>query len=160
LTTRFDDEDPAADPFSSLLRADDPAPHLLPHPAQFTAIRRRAHRRRALRTGFGAALATATACAAFFTLGTQDTDDRNQPRLPAGPGLSQRTAPPASPSPSRAAEEQTPVPVPSRPTTAPSADARPSKPTTGKGAEPGPAWQSETANPKAPAEEGARPEAE
>ncbi|MFJ5288156.1 hypothetical protein [Streptomyces sp. NPDC088348] len=62
MTTRFDDEDDergrADDLLVSLLRSPDIS-YLPVPPGQYSAVRRRAGRRRLLRTAGGAALATA-----------------------------------------------------------------------------------------------------
>ncbi|MFJ8634860.1 hypothetical protein [Streptomyces sp. NPDC093568] len=122
MTTRFDDEDPDGpelapdDPLAVILRP--PADHLAPPPGHYDTLRRRASRRRLVRTAAGAGVTCAVALLAVlqFNLGPSDTPTRPTPPL-APPPATDRTPAPVSPSPvpSEAptrTTSQTPTPTP------------------------------------------------
>ncbi|MGW4866547.1 hypothetical protein [Streptomyces chartreusis] len=134
MTTRFDEDDVDGpefapdDPLAVILRP--PADHLAPPPGHYETLRRKASRRRLLRTATGVGVTCAVALLVALPFTTSRSDGPANPAPPlAPPPTSDRTAPPSpsptTPSPSASA---TRTPPPSR-TASPTPTARPGTPT-------------------------------
>ncbi|MFF6874893.1 hypothetical protein ACFY9S_06100 [Streptomyces sp. NPDC012474] len=108
MTTRLDDDGPEPgpdDPLAVILRPSSPD-HLGAPPGQYRAIRRRATRRRLLRTATGAGLCCVAAVLIGIPLRHTAPEHPTTPTIPMAPPTT-RTAPPTSP------VSPTPVPSPS-----------------------------------------------
>ncbi|MET9964529.1 hypothetical protein ABZZ80_01020 [Streptomyces sp. NPDC006356] len=120
MTTRFDDEadDPELapdDPLAVILAP--PSDYLAPPPGSYDTIRRRANRRRLVRTAIGAGATCAVALLVALPLHLATPDGSRTPAPPlAPPRMTDRTTP--SPSPSPPSPSETPSPSASRPRTA------------------------------------------
>lgn len=118
MTTRLDDDGPEPgpdDPLAVILRPSSPG-YLGAPPGQFETIRRRATRRRLLRTAAGAGLACVAAVLISIPLRHTAPERPTTPTIPMAPPAT-RTAPPTP--------SASPTPVPS-----PSESSRPSSPGT------------------------------
>ncbi|MFI2631854.1 hypothetical protein ACH5A2_15820 [Streptomyces collinus] len=118
MTTRLDDDGPEPgpdDPLAVILRPSSPG-YLGAPPGQFETIRRRATRRRLLRTAAGAGLACVAAVLISIPLRHTAPERPTTPTIPMAPPVT-RTAPPTP--------SASPTPVPS-----PSESSRPSSPGT------------------------------
>ncbi|WP_432194400.1 hypothetical protein [Streptomyces sp. bgisy027] len=134
MTTRFDEDDVDGpefgpdDPLAVILRP--PADHLAPPSGHYETLRRKASRRRLLRTatGVGVTCAVALLVALPFTTGRSDGPADPAPPL-APPSTSDRTTPPSpSPTTPRPSASATRTPPPGR-TASPTPTARPGTPT-------------------------------
>ncbi|MFC5219268.1 hypothetical protein [Streptomyces coerulescens] len=134
MTTRFDEDDVDGpqfapdDPLAVILRP--PADHLAPPPGHYETLRRKATRRRLVRTatGVGVTCALALLVALPFTTSGPDVPTNPTPPL-APPPTSDRTTPP-TPSPSTPAPSASPTRTPpSGRTASPTPTPRPGTPT-------------------------------
>ncbi|MEV0849972.1 hypothetical protein AB0J21_29530 [Streptomyces sp. NPDC049954] len=120
MTTRFDDEGEergeADDPLVRLLRPADVGRLPLP-PGQYAAVRRRAGRRRLVRTAGGAALATAAALLIALPFHGNTGSPAPQPQRPLAPAPARTPSSPPSSATPVPAQKPSPGPsaVPSRP---------------------------------------------
>ncbi|MET9759342.1 hypothetical protein ABZ016_09825 [Streptomyces sp. NPDC006372] len=103
MTTRLDDDGPEFgpdDPLAVILRPSSPD-HLSAPSGHYETIRRRATRRRLLRTAAGAGLLCATAVLLALPLRLTSPEPPGSPTIPMAPPSRDTTpSPPASPSPS------------------------------------------------------------
>ncbi|GAA4305444.1 hypothetical protein GCM10023086_23230 [Streptomyces venetus] len=102
MTTRLDDDGPESgpdDPLAVILRPSSPD-YLSAPSGHYEAIRRRATRRRLLRTAAGAGLLCATAALLALPLRLTSPEPPGSPTIPMAPPSRTTTPPPSSPSPS------------------------------------------------------------
>ncbi|EFL33552.1 predicted protein [Streptomyces viridochromogenes DSM 40736] len=102
MTTRLDDDGPefgSDDPLAVILRPSSPD-YLSAPSGHYEAIRRRATRRRLLRTAAGAGLLCATAALLALPLRLTSPEPPGSPTIPMAPPSRTTAPPPSSPSPS------------------------------------------------------------